>query len=101
MSRRILTALALAFALLIAQQGAVWHALSHITSSASTHQDKQVPADKCGQCIAYSHIGTALASFPPILPAVAIAPAQVARAPHAFTPAAQFHFFSRGPPHLV
>lgn len=101
MLRRFLTALTLAFSLLIAQQGAVWHALSHAQTSTPEHQGKQVPADKCGQCIAYAHIGTALASSLPIVVADTIISAQVARLPHAFTPATQFHFLSRGPPRLV
>lgn len=100
MLRRFLNIVSLAFALLLAQQGAAWHALSH-AHTATQYDDKQVPVEKCGQCIAYAHMGSALASAPPIIAVANIAPVQVALPPFAFTPVAQFYFLSRGPPRLV
>lgn len=100
MLRRFFTVVSLAFALLLAQQGAAWHALSH-AHTASQNDDKQVPTEKCGQCIAYAHIGSALASTSPVIAAANIVPVQIAPVPFAFTPVAQFYFLSRGPPRLV
>lgn len=100
MLRRFFTIVSLAFALLLAQQGAAWHALSH-AHTAKQGDDKQTPMDKCGQCVAYAHIGTALASSPPFIAAANIAPVQIAPLPFAFTPTSQFYFLTRGPPRLV
>lgn len=68
MLKRSLYTLFVAFALLIAQQGAAWHALSHTRGEpvSSGQQDKKLPhADQCEQCIVFSQMGAALSATAP------------------------------------
>jgi hypothetical protein len=97
MLNRIVSTVLLALALLLAQQGAVWHSLSHLR--APSQQDKQLPhSDTCAQCLAFAHIGAAVSStVPPFVlpdpaPAQPLAVRLVFRARH--TP----QYLSRAPP---
>lgn len=70
----------LAFALLLAQHGAAWHAVSHYASDASSGQSDKKPlhtSDACEKCIVFAQLGAAAAATPTQdLPrAVSIAPA--------------------------
>jgi hypothetical protein len=59
MLRSILLKSLLAFALLIAQQGAITHSISHVLAEQS--QDQSLPHDKhCDLCAAYAQIGSAV-----------------------------------------
>jgi hypothetical protein len=52
-----------AFVLLLAQQGAVLHALRHAHTEQIQHQDQQTPhSSECEQCTSYSPLGSALNS---------------------------------------
>lgn len=103
MLKRVVSTVLLSLALLLAQQGAAWHMLSHLrTAPVSSQQDKQLPhPETCAQCLAFAHMGAAASTtFPPFdLPSAA--PAQplavhlVFRATH--TP----RYRSRAPPRLA
>ena len=69
MSKRTLYALFLAFALLFAQQGAAWHALSHLGGSPShTQHDQKLPqGEQCIKCAVFSQLGAACVSTTPTL----------------------------------
>lgn len=59
--------LAIAIALLFAQQGAALHALSHLTEGVPTQsqQEKHLPhSPVCDKCVAYAGIGSAALSSP-------------------------------------
>jgi hypothetical protein len=59
MLRSILLKSLLAFALLIAQEGAIAHSISHVLAEQS--QDQSLPHDKhCNLCAAYAQIGSAV-----------------------------------------
>jgi len=103
MSKRSLYSLFLAFALLFAQQGAAWHALSHTNSTARHSQsDQKLPhGEQCTKCAAFSQIGAAFTSAAPAL-ALAIfqdvPPQYVASQSYRFTLQA---YQSRAPPFRV
>ncbi|MBI5751998.1 MAG: hypothetical protein HZA59_07625 [Hydrogenophilales bacterium] len=60
MLNRPLYSLILAFALLFAQQGALWHGVSHTASPANSQQDQQLPhSEQCEKCVAFAHTGAA------------------------------------------
>lgn len=67
MSKRTLHTLFLAFALLFAQQGAAWHALSHVGGAPEHGQsEKKLPhGEQCTKCAAFSQLGAACASTVP------------------------------------
>lgn len=63
MSRRLLIALSLAFALLFVQQGAATHAITHVLAEQS--QDQSLPHNQpCELCMAFAQIGGAIGSNP-------------------------------------
>ena len=68
MLKRSLYSLFVAFALLIAQQGAAWHALSHVRGEmvSSGQHDKKLPnSEQCEKCAVFSQLGAALAATAP------------------------------------
>jgi len=102
MLKRVVSTVLLSLALLLAQQGAAWHMLSHLRTAAASQQDKQLPhPETCAQCLVFAHMGAAASTtFPPFdLPSAA--PAQplavhlIFRATH--TP----RYRSRAPPRLA
>lgn len=102
MLNRSLYSLILAFALLFAQQGALWHAVSHTTSPTSSQQDQPLPhSEQCEKCVAFAHTGAAApaASIHFALPQLASAIAQF-DAPAAL-PALHRPYQSRAPPVLA
>lgn len=99
MLNRIVSTVLLALALLLAQQGAVWHSLSHLRAPSPSQQDKQLPhSDTCAQCLAFAHMGAGVSSsippfaLPDAAPAQPLAVRLVFRATH--TP----QYLSRVPP---
>ena len=64
MSKRALHTLFLAFTLLFAQQGAAWHALSHVGGAPGHSQPEQkLPhGEQCTKCAVFSQLGAACAS---------------------------------------
>jgi len=67
MNRRLFFHALLAMLLLLAQQGAALHALSHLTEIVPAHsgQDKNLPhSPVCDKCIAYAEIGGGVHSAP-------------------------------------
>lgn len=86
-----------AFALLFAQQGAIWHALSHWNEGAATHHEEALPhSAACDECVVYAGIGGAVATtsffFAPqqgiVVLAVVLFALRVARSFHFFHPRA-------------
>lgn len=58
-----LFSLCFAFALFFAQQGAVLHALSHLTEHFPAQQEKHLPhSTVCDDCVAYAGVGSAVAT---------------------------------------
>lgn len=91
----------LAFALLIAQQGAALHALSHLTEPlpSQSQQDKHLPhSSACEKCVAYAGIGSALAASALAIPPLIVADAQFESAAAAYLPQTSPHYRSRAPP---
>jgi len=69
MLNRILYTAILAFALLFAQQGAAWHALSHTSPAGHSQSDQKLPhGEQCTKCAAFSQLGAAcVSSAPPLV----------------------------------
>jgi hypothetical protein len=65
-ARSVIAHWLLALSLLLSQQLAAVHAVSHIGGAlAHTTQEKQLPADQaCAQCLAFASIGSALTGHP-------------------------------------
>ncbi len=103
MLNRLVSTVLLGFALLLAQQGAVWHAVSHLREvPAPSQQNKQLPhSETCAQCLAFAHIGGAVtSSIPPfVLPDAA--PAQPLAVRLVFRATHRPQYLSRAPPALV
>lgn len=71
--RRWLSLILLAAALVMGQQGAAVHALSHIGEALGSQQDKQAPHNgACDQCVAYADLGSALPAGDAIPPALQV-----------------------------
>ena len=67
MNKRFFSHFLLALLLLLAQQGAAVHALSHLAESVPAHsqQDKNPPhSPACDKCIAYAEVGGGVHSAP-------------------------------------
>jgi hypothetical protein len=86
---------------LFAQQGAAFHAVSHLPDPLSGHapQDKSVPdSPVCGQCPVYAQLSGACAA-PPLLPVVEqSASALVGQLPVFFRARFSSPYSSRAPP---
>lgn len=100
MLNRVASTVLLALALLLAQQGAVWHALSHLRAAPSpSQQDKQLPhSETCAQCMAFAHIGAAATSTIPPFALPDPAPAQPLAIRVVFRATHNAHYLSRAPP---
>ena len=104
MNRRLFFHALLALLLLLAQQGAALHAISHLTEIVSTHsgQDKNLPhSPACDKCIAYAEVGGGVHSVPLVFHGVDTHFAQsptVCSEPSSRTLRA---YSSRGPPSLA
>lgn len=108
MNRRVLFRVLLSLVLLVSQQMAIAHAISHWSAATSGEQasagesalSRAVAADKsCAQCLAFAQVGSALAHFGPFLvpdPGLRFALARQAVAP--LLPATVLHYHPRGPP---
>ena len=103
MSKRALYTLFLAFALLFAQQGAAWHALSHVGGAPEhTHSEKKLPqGEQCTKCAVFSQLGAACTATVPSVDLLSLSSvlhaATVAQHQHSSLSAYQ----SRAPPRLV
>ena len=103
MLNRTVYIVALAFALLFAQQGAAWHALSHLNSVPGHSQpDQKLPqGEPCAKCAVFSQLG---AACPAAAPQIDLATFHGVLPLHAAT---QFDLLSpqpyqsRAPPHFV
>jgi hypothetical protein len=102
MSSRWLAYLSLILALLLTQQGAVLHALSHVPGQVPAHShadDKQLPHNPaCEKCVAYAAFGGALGSKPLFITAPLLAAIFVAMPFIAFAPAFLRAYPARAPP---
>jgi len=100
-TRSVIAHCLLALLLLLSQQLAAVHAVSHI-GDARTHstQEKQLPADQvCAQCLAFASIGSALTGHAPAFVGNGVDDAVDVTMPHdRARPEAFRAFQSRAPP---
>lgn len=89
-----------ALTLLFAQQAGVMHSLSHtLAQQKQDQQDKQSPHDPaCGQCAAYTELGSALNGTVSLLLVMAVIAAIVSKAIFILRPAQPLAVVARGPP---
>jgi len=102
MLNRPLYSLIVAFALLFAQQGALWHGVSHTTAPTNSQQDQSPPhSEQCAKCLSFAHTGAAAPASPLhfALPQPARMLVQI-DAVSAF-PASSLPYQSRAPPILA
>lgn len=102
--RRLSLWLLLSLLLVIAQQGAVAHEISHYVDylNQSQQNDKQSPADKlCEKCLAFAQIAGAVHAEPPVLALPALTYDYTPVAPVAVIAAEAPAYRSRGPPLLL
>lgn len=98
--RRLLFALALAFALLFGQQAAALHDLGHAVDRIA-HKGS-APSSPCDQCFACAQLSGAVGTSLPAIPAVPLEnAAPLERARSGFLAAPRLAFLSRGPPALL
>ena len=101
MLRRAVAALWFAL-LLVGQQGAAWHALSHATERLERRDDSAPVQSACDQCFLGAQLSSALGTAVPELPALPARWAPEAFALHSPAPAdAPVYFRSRAPPPLL
>jgi hypothetical protein len=104
MNMRLLLHVWLGFLLVFAQQGAVGHALSHLSEPAPSQssQDKQLPhSPACDKCVVYAQMAGSVAATPLII--FGQNTAVVLTAPWTASHFSLFFsaYFSRAPPRLV
>lgn len=99
-TRHIIVRLLLALTLLISQQMAMAHAVSHLSGSHTDSSGKQIAADQfCGDCLAAAQLGSAAVdSVAPNAFDTGPAPAHVPQVAHVFLPGTACAFQSRAPP---
>jgi len=104
MNRRLFFHALLALLLLLAQQGAALHALSHLTEIVPAHagQDKNLPhSPVCDKCVAYAEIGGGVHSAPLVFHAVDTRFVQSPTACSEFSSRTLRAYSSRAPPCLA
>jgi hypothetical protein len=102
--RRLSLWLLLSLLLVIAQQGAVAHEISHYADDVSQSQqkNKQSPADKfCEKCLAFAQIAGSVNTELPVLPLLLLTYDHTPQAPAAFIAADAPAYRSRDPPSLL
>lgn len=100
--KRTLSGLLFAFALLAAQQGAAWHALSHYRADLVSSSDKSLPhSEQCAQCVAYAQTGAAAAATPFIFLAPSLSAERIIHIGASILPAPDCPYQSQAPPHLA
>jgi hypothetical protein len=103
--RRLSSWLLLSLLLVIAQQGAVAHEISHYVDNVkqSQQKNKQSPADKlCEKCLAFAQIAGAVHAEPPVLALLALLTFEYSpQAPVAVIAAEAPACRNRGPPALL
>ncbi len=98
---RILFPLLLALTLLFALQTGGMHALSHALEE-QAHQDEKAPhSPACGQCAAYTQLGSALNSTAPAFLLVSVPDAMALYVASAFRSTQPPAAVARGPPALL
>jgi hypothetical protein len=101
MKRAIANVLVVLF-LLVAQQAAYAHTLSHTDHRSPAGQDKPLPHTKiCGQCALSAQLGNGLVGNPTILLSGPAAACTVAGRPQIVYLTAPRRFLSRAPPTLL
>ena len=103
MFKRALSSMVLAFVLLVAQQGAVWHALSHYHADlASSEPDKPLPhSEQCAKCVVYAKTGAAAAATPLVFLATPLATVCITYIGVGRKPAPDCPYQSQAPPRLA
>ena len=100
---RLLLSLWFAFVLLLTQQGAALHALSHLADGvpSQSQQEKHLPhSPACDKCVAYAGIGSAAPSSPPAFAAQEAAFILAMALLPLFFSAPLRSYLSRAPPRL-
>ena len=100
--------LLLAITLLFAQQAGVMHSLSHTLAQQKPRTQKQDQQDKqsshypaCGQCAAYTELGSALSGGVSLLLVIAVAAAVTSSIIVTLRPTQPLAVVARGPPALL
>ena len=103
MFKRTFSSLLFAFALLVAQQGGAWHALSHYRADlASSESDKSLPhSGQCAQCVAYAQTGAAAAATPFIFLTPSLSTERITHIGANVLAASDCPYQSQAPPHLA
>lgn len=103
MFKRTFSSLLFAFALLMAQQGAAWHALSHYrTDPVSSEPDKSLPhSEQCAQCVAYAQTGAAATTSPFVFLALSLSTERIIHLGASILPAPDCPYQSQAPPRLA
>jgi hypothetical protein len=92
----------LAFLLLLAQQGAAVHALSHLADSRPAQQEKHLPhSPACDKCVVYASIGHGAASAPVVFALPRGEMVQADAVAPVFRSVTATYYRSRAPPPLA
>jgi hypothetical protein len=99
-TRHILVRLLLALTLLVSQQMAMAHVVSHLSGSHTDSSGKQIAADQfCGDCLSAAQLGSAAVdSVAPNALDTGFAPPHVLQVAHLFLSGTTCVFQSRAPP---
>ncbi|OIP18039.1 MAG: hypothetical protein AUK53_01460 [Betaproteobacteria bacterium CG2_30_59_46] len=101
---RLILFVCLAFALLVAQQGAALHALSHFADGVpgQSQQGKHLPhSPACDKCVVYADIGSAAPSSPLVFATQETTAVLAAVLFLLFFSSPLYSYLSRAPPRLV
>ena len=103
MLNRTVYIIALAFALLFTQQGAAWHALSHVNGAPGHSQpDQKSPqGEPCAKCAVFSQLGAACTSAAPQIDLATFHGVLPLHAATQFYLLSPQPYQSRAPPHFV
>ncbi len=98
---RVLFPLLLALTLLFALQTGGMHALSHVLEKQAQQDEKAPHSPACGQCAAYTQLGSALNSVAPAFPLVSVPVAMALYVASAFRSTQLPAAVARGPPAVL
>ncbi len=98
---RVIFPLLLALTLLFAQQAGAMHALSHALAEQAQQDEKALHSPACGQCAAYTQLGSALNSVAPAFLLITIPAAIALYIASAFRSTQLPAAVARGPPALL
>lgn len=101
MLKRFAAHFALIFFFALTQLGVATHEISHFSESAKhSQQDKNLPAEQCGQCISYAQVASGLQSTAFVLPNVEASFANTSRYYFNAQTALLTSYAARAPPQI-